>query len=217
MADASDLVLEDQSRGVLHLHFVLGHTTALEKAFARAFFRELEVGCVRARARAHVNVRAGCHGAGEVRGWPAAELRREACAIPRQGGGRSGVPVSAHGRACVLCRAAGRLSGITMTITGCLGACAGGSQGLLRNAEDDGGAGAARGAAARPGGRRSERSVSARPPERPSGRVSLGATRERSERGGWPDRTRAGVLQPRYVGLRSPACGATIWTWVGSS
>ncbi len=35
-------VLEDQSRGVPHLHFVLGHTTALEKAFARAFFRELK-------------------------------------------------------------------------------------------------------------------------------------------------------------------------------
>ena len=33
-------VLEDQSRGVPHLHFVLGHTTALEKAFARASFRE---------------------------------------------------------------------------------------------------------------------------------------------------------------------------------
>ena len=25
-----------------HLHFVLGHTTALEKAFARTFFRELK-------------------------------------------------------------------------------------------------------------------------------------------------------------------------------
>jgi hypothetical protein len=35
-------VLEDQSRGVPHLHFVLGHTTSLEKAFARAFFRELK-------------------------------------------------------------------------------------------------------------------------------------------------------------------------------
>ena len=35
-------VLEDQSRGVPHLHFVLGHTTALEKAFARAFFRALK-------------------------------------------------------------------------------------------------------------------------------------------------------------------------------
>jgi hypothetical protein len=35
-------VLEDQSRGVPHLHFVLGHTTALEKAFARAFYRELK-------------------------------------------------------------------------------------------------------------------------------------------------------------------------------
>jgi len=35
-------VLEDQSRGVPHLHFVLGHTTALEKAFSRAFFRELK-------------------------------------------------------------------------------------------------------------------------------------------------------------------------------
>jgi len=35
-------VMEDQSRGVPHLHFVLGHTTALEKAFARAFFRELK-------------------------------------------------------------------------------------------------------------------------------------------------------------------------------
>jgi hypothetical protein len=35
-------VLEDQSRGVPHLHFVLGHTTALEKAFARTFFRELK-------------------------------------------------------------------------------------------------------------------------------------------------------------------------------
>lgn len=34
-------VMEDQSRGVPHLHFVLGHTTKLEKAFARAFFREL--------------------------------------------------------------------------------------------------------------------------------------------------------------------------------
>jgi hypothetical protein len=31
-------VLEDQSRGVPHLHFVLGHTTAVEKAF----FRELK-------------------------------------------------------------------------------------------------------------------------------------------------------------------------------
>jgi hypothetical protein len=35
-------VMEDQSRGVPHLHFVLGHTTALEKAFARTFFRELK-------------------------------------------------------------------------------------------------------------------------------------------------------------------------------
>jgi hypothetical protein len=35
-------VMEDQSRGVPHLHFVLGHTTALEKAFARVFFRELK-------------------------------------------------------------------------------------------------------------------------------------------------------------------------------
>jgi hypothetical protein len=35
-------VLEDQSRGVPHLHFVLGHTTALEKAFARTFFGELK-------------------------------------------------------------------------------------------------------------------------------------------------------------------------------
>lgn len=35
-------VMEDQSRGVPHLHFVLGHTTALEKVFARAFFRELK-------------------------------------------------------------------------------------------------------------------------------------------------------------------------------
>lgn len=35
-------VLEDQSRGVPHLHFVLGHTTALEKAFAREFFRSLK-------------------------------------------------------------------------------------------------------------------------------------------------------------------------------
>jgi len=35
-------VLEDQSRGVPHLHFVLGHTTALEKAFARTFFRDLK-------------------------------------------------------------------------------------------------------------------------------------------------------------------------------
>ena len=35
-------VLEDQSRGVPHLHFVLGHTTALEKAFARSFFRALK-------------------------------------------------------------------------------------------------------------------------------------------------------------------------------
>ena len=35
-------VLEDQSRGVPHLHFVLGHTTRLEKAFAREFFRALK-------------------------------------------------------------------------------------------------------------------------------------------------------------------------------
>lgn len=35
-------VLEDQSRGVPHLHFALGHTTALEKAFARSFFRALK-------------------------------------------------------------------------------------------------------------------------------------------------------------------------------
>ncbi|MFN8225065.1 MAG: hypothetical protein U0R50_17670 [Gaiellales bacterium] len=35
-------VLEDQSRGVPHLHFVLGHTTGLEKAFAREFFRALK-------------------------------------------------------------------------------------------------------------------------------------------------------------------------------
>jgi hypothetical protein len=35
-------VMEDQSRGVPHLHFVLGHTTSLEKAFARAFFRGLK-------------------------------------------------------------------------------------------------------------------------------------------------------------------------------
>ena len=35
-------VLEDQSRGVPHLHFVLGHTTKLEKAFARAFFQALK-------------------------------------------------------------------------------------------------------------------------------------------------------------------------------
>ena len=35
-------VMEDQSHGVPHLHFVLGHTTALEKAFARTFFRELK-------------------------------------------------------------------------------------------------------------------------------------------------------------------------------
>jgi hypothetical protein len=35
-------VMEDQSRGVPHLHFVFGHTTKLEKAFARAFFRALK-------------------------------------------------------------------------------------------------------------------------------------------------------------------------------
>jgi hypothetical protein len=35
-------VLEDQSRGVPHLHFVLGHTTSIEKAFAREFFRALK-------------------------------------------------------------------------------------------------------------------------------------------------------------------------------
>ena len=35
-------VLEDQSRGVPHLHFVVGHTTKLEKAFAREFFRALK-------------------------------------------------------------------------------------------------------------------------------------------------------------------------------
>jgi hypothetical protein len=31
-------VVEDQQRGLPHLHFVLGHTAALEKAFAKAFF-----------------------------------------------------------------------------------------------------------------------------------------------------------------------------------
>ena len=43
MASLLVWVLEDQSRGAgPHLHFVLGRTTALEKAFARAFFRELK-------------------------------------------------------------------------------------------------------------------------------------------------------------------------------
>lgn len=35
-------VMEDQSRGVPHLHFVLGHTSKLEKAYARSFFRALK-------------------------------------------------------------------------------------------------------------------------------------------------------------------------------
>ena len=35
-------VLEDQSRGVPHLHYVVGHTTKLEKAFAGEFFRALK-------------------------------------------------------------------------------------------------------------------------------------------------------------------------------
>lgn len=35
-------MLEDQSRGVPHLHYVVGHTTKLEKAFAGEFFRALK-------------------------------------------------------------------------------------------------------------------------------------------------------------------------------
>lgn len=35
-------MIRERERGIPHLHFVLGHTTAVEKAFAREFFRALK-------------------------------------------------------------------------------------------------------------------------------------------------------------------------------
>ena len=169
-------VLEDQSRGVPHLHFVLGHTTALEKAFARAFFRELKSAAyVQGLGHTSTYERAvleqGKYEAGRLRNYV-----DEARALPRQGGGRGGVSVPAHGRARLLRRAVA-LPALRRDddSRSAVAPGVGGSPGLLRNAEDDGGAGASRRASARAGCRCAECAVSepARP-RSPSDRVSWG-------------------------------------------
>ena len=128
-----------------------------------------EVGGVCARARAHVDVRAGRARAGEVRGWATPELRVEARAVPVEGGRCSGVPVSPLGRAGLLRRAVAKSTlGRDDDDRPALTACLGGSEGLLRDADDD--------RRARAAGMLSfsasvglcpERSMSARPPAAP--------------------------------------------------
>ena len=110
-------VMEDQSRGVPHLHFVLGHTTALEKAFARAFFRELKTA-------------AYAHGLGHTTTYEKAVLeqgRYEAGRLRHYMSKLAGYLSKAEGAAAFLLRHSGerifyvapwlsRLSGVTMTL-----------------------------------------------------------------------------------------------------
>ena len=65
-------VMEDQSHGVPHLHFVLGHTTALEKGVRTYVLPRAEVGGVCARARPHDDLRDGRTRTRELRGGAAA-------------------------------------------------------------------------------------------------------------------------------------------------
>jgi hypothetical protein len=110
-------VMEDQSRGVPHLHFVLGHTTALEKAFARTFFRELKSA-------------AYAHGLGHTSTYEKAALEQgkyEAGRLRNYVSKLAGYLSKGEGAAAFLLRHSGerifyvapwlsRASGITMTI-----------------------------------------------------------------------------------------------------
>ena len=110
-------VMEDQSRGVPHLHFVLGHTTTLEKAFARAFFREL-------KAAAYT------HGLGHTTTYEKAVVEQrkyEAGRLRNYVSKLSGYLAKGEGAAAFLLRHSGerifyvapwlsRLSGMTMTV-----------------------------------------------------------------------------------------------------
>jgi hypothetical protein len=110
-------VLEDQSRGVPHLHFVLGHTTALEKAFARTFFRELKSA-------------AYAHGLGHTTTYEKAVLEQgkyEAGRLRNYVSKLAGYLAKGEGAAAFLLRHSGervfyvapwlsRISGVTMTI-----------------------------------------------------------------------------------------------------
>ena len=98
-------VMEDQSRGVPHLHFVLGHTTALEKAFARTFFRELKSAAY-AHGLGHTTtyekavLEQGKYEAGRLRNY-VSKLRP----VPVEERWGGGVPSTSLGRACLLRRA----------------------------------------------------------------------------------------------------------------
>lgn len=110
-------VLEDQSRGVPHLHFVLGHTTKLEKAFARAFFPELKTA-------------AYAHGLGHTTSYEKAVLEQgkyEAGRLRNYISKLAGYLSKSEGAAAFLLRYSGervfyvapwlsRLSGVTMTV-----------------------------------------------------------------------------------------------------
>jgi hypothetical protein len=110
-------VMEDQSRGVPHLHFVLGHTTALEKAFGRAFFRELKAA-------------AYAHGLGHTTTYEKAVLEQgkyEARRLRNYVSKLAGYLAKGDGAAAFLLRHSkeriyyvapwlSRLSGVTMTI-----------------------------------------------------------------------------------------------------
>jgi len=110
-------VMEDQSRGVPHLHFVLGHTTALEKAFARTFFRELKSA-------------AYAHGLGHTTTYEKAVLEQgkyEAGRLRNYVSKLAGYLAKGEGAAAFLLRHSGerifyvapwlsQLSGVTMTI-----------------------------------------------------------------------------------------------------
>lgn len=110
-------VLEDQSRGVPHLHFVLGLTTALEKTFARAFFRELKSAAyVHGLGHTSTHERP-CSSKGEVRGGPSAQLRREARAVSRQVEGAAEFLFGTRGaRVFYVAPWLSALSGVTMTV-----------------------------------------------------------------------------------------------------
>ena len=188
-------VMEDQSRGVPHLHFVLGHTTALEKAFARAFFRALKSA-------------AYAHGLGHTSTYERAVLEQgkyEAGRLRHYVSKLAGYLSKGEGASAFLLRHSGerifyvapwlsRLSGVTMTIARLWSARVGRAEGLLCDANDDRRPGAARLSASRPGcAALRMRRGSARPPAAPPrGRAGLGATRERSDRGGWAIRRARG-------------------------